>query len=35
VGTQIMNVVLTPDGKSYAYSYKRGISTLYLSEGLK
>jgi len=35
VGTQIMNVVLTPDGNSYAYSYKRGISTLYLSEGLK
>jgi hypothetical protein len=35
VGVQIWQVVLTPDGNSYAYSYQRDISTLYLAEGLK
>ena len=28
-------VALTPDGKSYAYSYYRHLSDLYLVEGLK
>jgi Tol biopolymer transport system component len=28
-------IVLTPDGKSYAYSYYRNLSDLYLIEGLK
>ncbi|HEV2689043.1 MAG TPA: protein kinase [Bryobacteraceae bacterium] len=35
VGVQIIQVVLTPDGNSYAYSFQRDISTLYLAEGLK
>jgi serine/threonine protein kinase len=35
VGVQILQLVMTPDGKSYAYSYQRDISTLYLAEGLK
>jgi hypothetical protein len=35
VGVQIGQVVMTPDGNSYAYSFQRDISTLYLSEGLK
>ena len=35
VGVQILQVTLTPDGNSYAYSYQRDISTLYLAEGLK
>jgi Tol biopolymer transport system component len=35
VGVQIREVVMTPDGKSYAYSYQRDISTLYLAQGLK
>ena len=35
VGVQILQVMLTPDGNSYAYSYQRDISTLYLAEGLK
>jgi dipeptidyl aminopeptidase/acylaminoacyl peptidase len=35
VGVQILHVVMTPDGKSYAYSFQRDISTLYLAEGLK
>ncbi len=33
VGVQIREVLLTPDGASYAYSYQRDISTLYLAEG--
>jgi eukaryotic-like serine/threonine-protein kinase len=33
VGVQIREVVMTPDGASYAYSYQRDISTLYLAEG--
>jgi Tol biopolymer transport system component len=35
VGVTIREAVITPDGKSYAYSYQRDISTLYLAEGLK
>jgi Tol biopolymer transport system component/tRNA A-37 threonylcarbamoyl transferase component Bud32 len=35
VGVQIYNVVVTPDGNAYAYSFQRDISTLYLAEGLK
>jgi eukaryotic-like serine/threonine-protein kinase len=35
VGVEIRNAVITPDGKSYAYSYQRDISTLYLADGLK
>ena len=35
VGVQIGSVVMTPDGKWYAYSYQRDISTLYLGEGLR
>jgi Tol biopolymer transport system component len=35
VGVQIAQVVLTPDGSSYAYSFQRDISTLYLAQGLK
>jgi serine/threonine protein kinase/Tol biopolymer transport system component len=34
-GVQIRDVVLTPDGKSYAYSFQRDISTLYIAEGLR
>jgi serine/threonine protein kinase len=35
VGVQIVQAVMTPDGKSYAYSYQRDTSTLYLAEGLR
>jgi eukaryotic-like serine/threonine-protein kinase len=35
VGVQIAQVVMTPDGNSYAYSFQRDISTLYLAQGLK
>ncbi len=35
VGVQISQVVLTPDGASYAYSFQRDITTLYLADGLK
>jgi eukaryotic-like serine/threonine-protein kinase len=35
VGVQIRDVVITPDGKSYAYDFQRDISTLYLAEGLR
>ena len=35
VGVQILQVVMTPDGNSYAYSFQRDISTLYFAEGLK
>jgi len=35
VGVQIGQVVMTPDGTAYAYSYQRDISTLYLANGLK
>ena len=35
VGVQIGPLVITPDGKSYAYSFQRDTSTLYLAEGLR
>jgi serine/threonine protein kinase len=35
VGVQILQVAMTPDGNSYAYSFQRDISTLYLAEGLR
>jgi hypothetical protein len=35
VGVQIRDVVLTPDGNSYAYDYQRDIVTLYMAEGLR
>jgi Tol biopolymer transport system component len=35
VGVQIRDAVITPDGKSYAYSFQRDIVTLYLAEGLR
>ena len=31
----MMRVMLTRDGKSYAYGYSRSLSELYLVEGLK
>jgi hypothetical protein len=31
----ILNMVITPDGKSYAYDYGQVLSDLYLVEGLK
>ena len=33
--TAISNVVVSPDGKNYAYGYIRELSTLYVVEGLK
>jgi serine/threonine protein kinase len=33
--TSTLPVRITPDGKSYAYSYNRSLSDLYLAEGLK
>ncbi len=35
VGVQIRQVVMTPDGRAYAYSFQRDICTLYLADGLK
>ncbi|MGP0071555.1 MAG: protein kinase domain-containing protein [Bryobacteraceae bacterium] len=35
VGVQIGEVVMTPDGNAYAYSFLRDICTLYLASGLK
>jgi Tol biopolymer transport system component len=35
VGVQIGQVVITPNGNSYSYSFQRDISTLYLAQGLK
>jgi eukaryotic-like serine/threonine-protein kinase len=35
VGVQIRDVVVTPDGDAYAYSFQRDICTLYLASGLK
>jgi len=36
VGRGGINAILvTPDGKSYAYGYERGLETLYLVEGLR
>jgi len=35
VGVQFVQLVMTPDGNSYAYSFQRDISTVYLAQGLK
>jgi serine/threonine protein kinase len=35
VGVRIIEVVVTPDGNAYAYSFQRDICTLYLASGLK
>jgi eukaryotic-like serine/threonine-protein kinase len=35
VGVRIVDVVLTPDGNAYAYSFQRDIGTLYLASGLR
>ena len=35
VGVQIGQVLMTPDGSAYAYSFQRDISTLFLAKGLK
>jgi eukaryotic-like serine/threonine-protein kinase len=35
VGVQIYDVVVTPDGNGYAYSFQRDICTLYMVSGLK
>jgi Tol biopolymer transport system component len=35
VGVRMANVVVTPDGKSYAYSYQRDVSNLFLVKGPK
>jgi Tol biopolymer transport system component/tRNA A-37 threonylcarbamoyl transferase component Bud32 len=35
VGVRIGEVVMTPDGNSYAYAFQRDICTLYLADGLK
>jgi eukaryotic-like serine/threonine-protein kinase len=35
VGVQMAQVVMTPDGNAYAYSFQRDICTLYLADGLK
>jgi Tol biopolymer transport system component len=35
VGVKIVDVVVTPDGNAYAYSFQRDIGTLYLASGLK
>jgi hypothetical protein len=35
VGATMTDVVITPDGKSYAFSYQRDVSNLYLVKGLK
>jgi WD40 repeat protein len=35
VGVRIWNLILTPDGRSYAYGYARHLDDLYLVDGLK
>ncbi len=35
VGVEAGEIVMTPDGSAYAYSFQRDISTLYLAKGLK
>jgi dipeptidyl aminopeptidase/acylaminoacyl peptidase len=34
-GLDIYSMLLTPDGKSYFYTYNRELSTLFLADGLK
>ena len=33
--SRIRSVRMAPDGKSYGYTYERGLSELYLVEGVK
>ena len=33
--TDVLALAVTPDGKSYAYSYTRNLADLYVVEGLK
>jgi len=35
IGTGDLEVIPTPDGKSYVYGYKRYFSDLFIAEGLK
>src|SRR5262249_48881869 len=35
VGVLMQDVSITPDGKSYAYSFQRDLADLYLMQGLK
>jgi hypothetical protein len=35
VGVSIATVVMTPDGATYAYSFQRDITTLFLIGGLR
>jgi Tol biopolymer transport system component len=35
VGVQMRQVVMTPDGSAYAYSFQRDICTLYLADGIE
>jgi len=35
VGVGITKVVMTPDGQSFAYSFQRDITTLFLIGGLR
>jgi len=35
VGVRIIDLVVTPDGKAYAYSFQRDIGTLYRASGLR
>jgi hypothetical protein len=34
-GVLYANFFMTPDGKSYAYRYRRVLSTLYVADGLR
>ena len=34
-GVMLVSILITPDGRSYAYSYIRTLDELYLVEGLK
>jgi hypothetical protein len=34
-GATIGQILLTPDGRSYAYGLRRDLSKLYLAEGLQ
>ena len=33
--TGLSTVLLTPDGRSYAYSYRRVLAELYVADGLR
>jgi hypothetical protein len=34
-GVSVSSLVMTPEGRSYAYTYARNLRDLYLVEGLK